>query len=69
MKRPTDEIVSLNQGLFSLEAGNLSIEALDRRLELAVGVAAGFVCATFSCTNFSSCASFGCGTFTMPAES
>ncbi len=69
MKRRSDEIVSLNEGLFSLEAGNLSIEALDRRLELAVAIAGGFGCKTFICTDFSSCGSFECGTFTMPAES
>jgi len=60
------EIVSLNQALFSLEAGNLTIDELDRRLELAVGgMTPNFVCDTFTCGTFGSCGVFGCGRFGM----
>lgn len=57
------EMVSLNQELFSLEAGNLTVEELDQRLELAVAAMRIFVCDIFTCGSYSSCGSFGCGTF------
>ena len=60
------EIVSLNEELFSLQAGSLPFEELlDRRLELAVAAIGGtnFVCDTFTCGTFNSCRVFGCGTF------
>lgn len=57
------EMVSLNQELFSLEAGNLNVEELDRRLELALGTTGSFICGTFGCANFGQCGSFGCGAF------
>ncbi len=63
-KAPISEIVSLNEALFSLEAGNLQIEGFDRRLELAVAAADNFVCDTFTCSTYNgSCGSFSCGTF------
>ena len=58
-----EEIVSLNKELFSLEAGSLTVEELDRRLELAVAGLTKFVCDTFTCGSFKSCKVFGCGTF------
>lgn len=59
-KKDSREIVCLNQELISFDAEDISIEALERRLEMAVHP---FICATFVCSSFSSCASFGCGTF------
>lgn len=58
-----EEMVSLNKELFSLEAGNLTVEELDQRLELAVALVSDFVCGTFVCGSFDSCGAFGCGTF------
>jgi len=57
------EMVSLNQQLFSLEAGNLSVEELDRRLELALA-AHPAVCGNFSCGDFG-CSTFMCSTFKL----
>lgn len=57
-KKETLEIVSLNQELISFDADDISLEVLERRLEMAP-----FVCATFICSDFGSCGSFGCGTF------
>jgi hypothetical protein len=63
-KARISEIVSLNEALFSLEAGNLQIEGLDRRLELAIAAAGNFVCDTFTCGTYSgTCGAFACGTF------
>lgn len=60
------EMVSLNQELFSLEAGNLTVEELDQRLELAVAALNGvFTCEVFGCGTFESCGAFGCGTFAI----
>ncbi|HEX3529314.1 MAG TPA: hypothetical protein VH988_19830 [Thermoanaerobaculia bacterium] len=65
MKKKEDdesqEMVSLNQELFSLEAGDLVVEELERRLELAIGAA--FTCGTFTCGSFSNCNTFGCANF------
>jgi len=61
MKKTKDqesmEMVSLNQEIFSLEAGNLSVEELERRLELAIATVKTFTCGTFDCGSFS-CADF-----------
>ncbi|HEV7504185.1 MAG TPA: hypothetical protein VGS07_04675 [Thermoanaerobaculia bacterium] len=58
------EIISLNEELFSLEAGSLQVEELDRRLELAIAAIGNFVCDTFTCGTFSgSCTTFACGSF------
>jgi hypothetical protein len=62
-EKEVPEITSLNEELFSLEPGSLTVEALDRRLELAVAAVAKFVCDTFACGSFSSCRVFGCGDF------
>jgi|GEM_PF-2735612 len=62
-KAPISEIVSLNEALFSLEAGNLQIEGFDRRLELAVAAAGDFACDTFTCSSYNGCGAFSCGTF------
>jgi len=59
-KKNREEIVSLNDELLSFDSGDISLEALERRLELAV---APFICGTFVCSSFSKCSSFGCGTF------
>lgn len=58
-----DEMTSLNEALFSLDDGNLSVEELDQRLELAIGVLSDLVCGTFVCGTFTTCGAFGCGTF------
>jgi len=60
-----EEMVSLNQELFSLEAGNLTVEELDQRLELAVAALKPFICDVFVCGSFASCSAFGCGTFSV----
>ena len=58
------EIVSFNEELFSLEAGSLQVEELDRRLELAIAAIHNFVCDTFTCGNYTgTCGAFACGTF------
>ncbi|HEV7504184.1 MAG TPA: hypothetical protein VGS07_04670 [Thermoanaerobaculia bacterium] len=57
------EIVSLNEELFSLEAGSLQVEELDRRLELAIAGISNFACADFTCGTFASCGAFTCDTF------
>ena len=61
-KKETLEIVSLNQELISFDVDDISLEVLERRLEMAP-----FVCATFVCSDFGSCGSFGCGTFKIIA--
>ena len=62
----TMEMVSLNEGFFSLEPGNLAVEELERRLELAVAAIPNWVCGTFLCTTYGNCGSFACGTFNPP---
>ncbi len=62
----TMEMVSLNEGFFSLESGNLAVEELERRLELAVAAIPNFECVTFLCNNYGSCGTFACGTFNPP---
>ena len=58
------EIVSLNEELFSVWAGSLQGEELDRHLELAIAAAHNFVCDTFTCGSYSgTCSAFACGTF------
>jgi hypothetical protein len=57
----SQEMVSLNQELFSIEAGDLVVEELEQRLELAI--AAAFTCGTFTCGSFSNCNTFGCASF------
>ena len=53
MKKKEDdesqEMVSLNEELFSFEAGELEVEELEQRLELAV---AKFGCFIFNCGTF-----------------
>ncbi|MDP9121426.1 MAG: hypothetical protein M3O15_08680 [Acidobacteriota bacterium] len=64
-KPEPDEMVSLNQQLFSLDAGNLTVEELDRRLELAIAglPTLDFNCGEFSCVSYAACASLSCGRF------
>jgi len=59
-KAPIQEIVSLNDELFSLVTGD-PLAALDERLALVAG--GGSACETFTCASFSGCTSFTCGTF------
>jgi len=59
----TEEMVSFNKELFSLEGGNLIVEELEQRLELAVAAIGKFTCGTFVCGRYSSCDAFGCGDF------
>jgi len=61
------EMVSLNQEIFSLEAGNLSVEELERRLELAIATVKTFTCSTFDCGSFS-CADFKVKPATAPTQ-
>lgn len=58
-KKKTEEIVSLNEALFTFDSDDVSLEALERRLEMT------FVCADFASHSFTSCGSFGCGTFNV----
>jgi hypothetical protein len=69
-KKPSQqEMISLNQELFSLDGDSLSVEELDQRLELAVAtVVDDLICGTFGCGSFDSCGSFGCGSFAQPVN-
>lgn len=57
---PIEEIVSLNDELFSLVNGD-PLAMLEERL--AVSMSGGAPCEVFTCTGFGSCGSFSCGTF------
>jgi hypothetical protein len=59
-RAPIEEIVSLNDELFSLVTGD-PLAALDERLALVAS--GGSTCDTFTCGSFGGCASFSCGTF------
>jgi hypothetical protein len=68
MKKGEDgkaEIVSFNEELFSLDRGDLTAEALDRRLEMAIAIAADLICGTFKCGRHGTCADFSCGTYNV----
>ena len=60
MKKKTEEIVSLNEALFSFDTGDVSLEVLERRLEM-------FICGVFGCSTFKNCGEFGCGSFVVGA--
>ncbi|HEY3571088.1 MAG TPA: hypothetical protein VGP73_24395 [Thermoanaerobaculia bacterium] len=59
-REPIEEIVSLNDELFSLVTGD-PLAALDERL--AMVAAADGTCVSYTCSGFSGCGSFSCGTF------
>jgi len=59
-REPIQEIVSLNDELFSLVSGD-PLAALDERLAAVAG--GGLTCETYTCTSFGGCSSFTCGTF------
>jgi len=59
-REPIEEIVSLNDELFSLVTGD-PLAALEERLGIAV--AGGLSCDTYTCSAFGGCGSFSCGTF------
>ncbi len=59
-REPVEEIVSLNDELFSLVTGD-PLAALDERLAMVAG--GGPSCDTFTCSSFGSCSGFTCGTF------
>ena len=59
-REPIQEIVSLNDELFSLVTGD-PLAALDERLAMVAG--GGPSCDTFTCSSFGSCSGFSCGTF------
>jgi hypothetical protein len=59
-REPVQEIVSLNDELFSFVTGD-PLVALDERLAMVAG--AGASCDTFRCSGFGSCSGFSCGTF------
>ena len=59
-REPIQEIVSLNDELFSLVTGD-PLAALDERLAMVAG--GGASCETFTCASFGGCTSFTCGTF------
>lgn len=59
-REPIEEIVSLNDELFSLVTGD-PLAMLEERLAMAVG--GGPSCDTFTCSSFGACGSFSCGTF------
>lgn len=56
-KKTKQEIVSLNEALLVFDGDDISLEVLERRLEL-------FVCAVFKCVQYGSCENFTCGQFT-----
>jgi len=62
------ELESLNEGLWEIDLHDVSVDALERRFELAVAVAAVGVCG-IDCTEVCSpiCDSV-CGTFCSPIE-
>jgi len=57
---PVQEIVSLNDELFSLVQGD-PLAALDERLALVAN--GGSTCESFTCASFGGCSAFTCGTF------
>lgn len=59
-RAPVQEIVSLNDELFSLVTGD-PLAVLDEQLALVTG--GGPSCETFTCSSFGSCGGFTCGTF------
>jgi hypothetical protein len=59
-REPIQEIVSLNDELFSFVTGD-PLAALDERLAMVAG--GGSACETFTCASFGGCTSFTCGTF------
>jgi hypothetical protein len=59
---PNAEIVSLSSDLSLFDAGDLTLEALEQRLEMAVAV----LPQDFSCGSFD-CGGFSCGNFKVPA--
>jgi hypothetical protein len=59
-REPIQEIVSLNDELFSLVTGD-PLAVLDEQLALVAG--GGPSCETFTCSSFGSCSGFTCGTF------
>ncbi|PYQ57821.1 MAG: hypothetical protein DMF53_21670 [Acidobacteria bacterium] len=59
-RAPIEEIVSLNDELFSFVTGD-PLAALDERLAMVAG--GGPSCDTFTCSSFGSCSGFSCGTF------
>ena len=68
MSKPkTTEMISLNDELFSLEEGNLQVEELEQRLELAIAFLqeTSFNCDAFVCGAFESCSGFGCDGFSI----
>jgi hypothetical protein len=69
-KNKSDEIVSLNQELMSFDFDDLSVEELERRLELAIGVLPmDFAdCGVNNCNTFSgSCGNNTCDQNTCPS--
>lgn len=50
-RRTTQEMVSLNQALFSFDSGNLSAEEIERCLERATQVV-GSICQAHGCPNY-----------------
>ena len=59
-REPIEEIVSLNDELFSLATGD-PLAMLDEQLALAAG--GGPSCETFTCASFGACSGFSCVTF------
>jgi hypothetical protein len=59
-REPIQEIISLNDELFSLVNGD-PLAALDARL--AIAISGALTCDTYTCSSFGGCSSFSCGTF------
>jgi hypothetical protein len=59
-REPVQEIVSLNDELFSLVTGD-PLAALDEQLAVVAG---GITCGSFSCSSYT-CGSFTCGMFNI----
>lgn len=61
-REPIEEIVSLNDELFSLVTGD-PLAMLDERL--AIAAADGTVCNSYTCGTLSSCPGYTCATFKL----
>jgi hypothetical protein len=62
-REPVQEIVSLNDELFSLVTGD-PLAALDERLAIVVGN--GTICNNYTCGTLSGCTGYSCSTFKIP---
>jgi hypothetical protein len=62
-REPIEEIISLNDELFSLVNGD-PLAMLDERLAIAAGD--GGICNGYTCGALSGCTGYSCATFKIP---